>query len=137
MKEKIEFIYFDVGGVVILDFSKTNKKNEMLDALGIVSKSDRKIFNEMFVKFEPLVCVNKKTLEEFTMVMASELKLQLPKGYQMLEEFVNRFELNTSMHPILEKLSSRYKLGLLTNMYPDMLNRIKNRGLLPSKIQWE
>lgn len=34
-KQKIKFIYFDVGGVVILDYSKTNKWNEMLTDLGI------------------------------------------------------------------------------------------------------
>ncbi|MBI3559055.1 HAD family hydrolase [Candidatus Gottesmanbacteria bacterium] len=49
--------------------------------------------------------------------------------------FVNRFEKNESIWPILEKAKKRFRVGLLTNMYPGMLNLIKNHNLLP-QINW-
>ena len=130
MNNDIKFIYFDLGGVVILDFSKTNKWEEMTSALG-VNESDRKRFDEIFSKIEPEICVSKKTLDDFLDIVKSEFKMNLPEDYSMLDDFVNRFEVNLSLHPILNKLSENYQLGLLTNMYPGMLSKISERGILP------
>jgi len=135
MNKDIRFIYFDVGGVVILDFSKTNKWREMTQALG-VNESNRDRFDEIFNEFEPEICASRKTLDEFIEVVKSELELSLPEGYLMLEDFVDRFEANLSLHPILNKLSKQYSLGLLTNMYPDMLDKIKEKGILPP-VKWD
>ena len=135
MNSDIKFIYFDVGGVVILDFSKTNKWQKMTQALG-VNESNRKRFDEIFNKFEPKICVSKKSLDEFVEIMKSELGMSLPADYSMLDDFVDRFEANLSLHPILNKLAENYQLGLLTNMYPNMLDRIKKRGILPP-IEWD
>jgi len=134
MNNDIKFIYFDVGGVVILDFSKTNKWQEMTRALG-VNESNRKRFDEIFNEFEPEICVSKKSLDEFVEVVKSELGMSLPADYSMLDDFVDRFEANLNLHPILNKLAENYQIGLLTNMYPNMLDRIKNRGILPP-IEW-
>jgi len=134
MNDSIKFIYFDVGGVAILDFSKTNKWQEMTQALGI-NEPNRKRFDEIFNEFEPEICVSKKSLDEFLRTVASELELSLPADYSMLDDFVDRFEANQNLHPILNKLSEHYQLGLLTNMYPDMLDRIKKRSILPP-IEW-
>ncbi len=135
MNSDIKFVYFDVGGVAILDFSKTNKWQEMTQALG-VNESNRKRFDEIFNEFEPEICVSKKSLDGFAEVVKSKLGMSLPAGYSMLDDFVNRFEVNSSLHPILNKLSKQYSLGLLTNMYPEMLDRIKERGILPA-IKWD
>ena len=59
MNHDIKFIYFDVGGVAILDFSKTNKWQEMTQALG-VNELNRKKFDEIYNEFEPEICVSKK-----------------------------------------------------------------------------
>jgi len=135
MNKDIKFIYFDVGGVAILDFSKTNQWQEMIQALG-VNESNRKNFDEIFDEFEPEICVSKKTLDEFLEVVKSKLGLSLPADYSMLDDFVNRFKANESLHPILNKLSEHFQLGLLTNMYTNMLEKIKERGILPP-IEWD
>ncbi len=134
MNNDIKFIYFDVGGVAILDFSKTNKWEEMTKALG-VNESNRKKFDEIFNEFEPEICVSKKSLDEFLEVVKSELGMSLPTDYSMLDDFVDRFEANLSLHPILNKIAEHYQLGLLTNMYPYMLDKIKERSILPP-IEW-
>lgn len=135
MNDKIKFIYFDVGGVAVLDFSKTNKWDEMTKDLG-VNEFNRKKFDVIFSEFEPEICVSRKTLEEFIDVVNNKLKLDIPKSYDMLDDFVNRFEPNTTIEPILQNLSKKYRLGLLTNMYPNMLDKIKARNILP-KVEWD
>ena len=77
----------------------------------------------------------KKSLDEFVKVVKSELGMSLPADYSMLDDFVDRFDPNPRLHPILNKLSKQYQLGLLTNMYPGMLDKIKARGILP-QIEW-
>ncbi|MFZ2970923.1 MAG: HAD family hydrolase [Minisyncoccia bacterium] len=135
MNDNIKFIYLDIGGVVVFDFSKTNNWIEMTEALG-VNEFNRKKFDNIFSEFEPKICVNKKTLGEFIDAVNNELKLKIPKDYSMLDDFVNRFESNTSINPILVRLSKNYKLGLLTNMYPGMLDKIRARKILP-EVKWD
>ncbi len=135
MNDNIKFIYLDIGGVVVFDFSKTNNWIEMTEALG-VNEFNRKKFDNIFSEFEPKICVNKKTLGEFIDTVNNELKLNISKDYSMLDDFVNRFESNPSINPILVRLSKNYKLGLLTNMYPGMLDKIRARKILP-EVKWD
>jgi len=135
MTKDIKFIYFDVGGVAILDFSKTNKWQEMLEDLK-VTQSDKKDFDQLFQKIVPDICTGKRNLDEFVSLAKDKLGLSFPDKYSMLDDFVNRFEANVMLHPIINKMSNRFKLGLLTNMYPGMFDRIVDRGILPP-IDWD
>lgn len=90
MKNNIKFIYFDVGGVVIKDFSGTNKWEELKVELGIPKDKSQ--------EFEDI--------------------------YDLYQD-----EINTTRE--IEIAKSKYKIGLLTNMYPNMLPEIKRAGLLP------
>jgi len=54
----------------------------------------------------------------------------------MTADFVNRFENNPSMLELFKKLKSEFKIGLLTAQYPNMLNMVFQKGLLPSDI-WD
>ena len=133
-KRKIKFIYFDVGGVVILDYSKTNKWNEMLEDLG-VSEETKPMFNQLFEEHEQRICFGEDInifLEETT----KKLGVAFPSGYNMTEDFVNRFEVNKPISKLIKKLKKEFKIGLLTNQYPDMLNMILRKGLMP-KVKWD
>lgn len=129
----IKFIYFDVGGVVIRDFSGTNKWEELKAGMGI--KPERtEAFNEIFDKYEPEVCIG-LDVETLVPMLKEKLKLQLHEDYSFLQDFVSRFEKNESIWPIIERLRSKYKIGLLTNMYPNMLDAIYKAGLMPD-VTW-
>jgi len=131
----IRFIYFDVGGVVMLDFSKTNKWNEMWDGIGIKS-GDRPRLEKIFREEESKFCSGGKSSETFVNILKNDFGITVPENYSFLDEFVNRFEPNTELAKILVELKKRFSIGLLTNMYPDMLNRIIKRKLLPD-IDWD
>jgi FMN phosphatase YigB (HAD superfamily) len=134
MNNNIQFIYFDVGGVAIFDFSKTNKWNEMLDDLGIAG-GIRKQFDQLFDEHEEKICMG-EDINIFMEEARSKLGIEFPIDYDMIEDFVDRFESNQSLLELLEKLKGNFGLGLLTAQYARMLDMILQKGLLPSDI-WD
>lgn len=135
MKHKIvSFIYFDIGGVVIKDFSGTNKWQEMKRDLGVSAEKNEK-FDDFYSNFEIEACAG-RNVEDFIPIMEKEFSISIKSGYSILNDFVNRLEHNKSIWPIIEKAREKYQIGLLTNMYPGMLNAIRIRNLLPS-IKWD
>lgn len=132
INNEIKFIYFDVGGVALLDFSKTNKWNEMLFDLG-VSDAIRTQFDELFDAHEKKICVG-EDINIFVNEARTKLGVNFPANYDMTADFVNRFEKNIPMLELLDKLKNDFKLGLLTAMYPNMLDTIFYNKLLPKDI---
>jgi HAD superfamily hydrolase (TIGR01509 family) len=125
----IEFIYFDVGGVLILDFSGTKKWMEMTTAFGITDQN-REEFDALFNNLEKEVCIG-RDVESLVPVFKEKFNIKTLNNYSFLADFVNRFEYNASIHSLIKKVKQKYKIGLLTNMYPGMLNAIKAKSLLP------
>ncbi len=130
---KISFIYFDVGGVAIKDFSDTNKWIMMMDAMG-VSTDKRDEFNHIYKDYDDRICLG-LDIDEVMAVFVEKLNLKLPKDFSMLSYFVDHFEQNLGLWPIVDLIKDKVKVGLLTDMYPRMLNLITAKNLLPP-IVW-
>lgn len=134
MTRNIEFIYFDVGGVAILDFSKTNKWDEMLKDLE-VTDALRPQFDELFASHKKNIAIGADPAI-FVEEARNKLGVNFPPNYDMTADYVNRFEKNPSMLKLIDKLRKDFRLGLLTVQYPNMLNLIFEKKLLPRDI-WE
>lgn len=113
----IKFVYFDLGGVAILDFSGTNKWNDLRNEFGMTEEFWAKHYESRLDR--------------------GQISKESPIPYdKLLEGFVSRFEKNPSIWPVILAIKERCPVGLLTNMYPGMFDSIKNHGLLPS-INWD
>lgn len=134
MHKKVKFIYFDVGGVLILDFSNTTKWQELKSDLGITPETDPE-FETVWQKHKDRICLN-LDVDSLIPEIQAKTKIKLPKSYSLLNDFVNRFQANPSIWPVLKLARNQYKIGLLTNMYPRMLEVIKKANLLP-EIKWD
>ena len=131
----VSFVYFDVGGVVVLDFSSTDKWKQFKKELGILKDKDSE-FESFWDKYEPKVNAG-RDVETLLPFIERKFGSKLPESYSLLiDGFVNRFEANKSIWPVIKKIHKKCKIGLLTNMYPHMLEAIKNNGLLP-KVKWD
>lgn len=130
----VSFIYFDLGGVVIEDFSGTNKWEELKRHLGITPDQDSE-FDDFFDEVEPKVCVG-MGVEKLVCQIEEKFKLKLPENYSLLDDFVNRFRKNTSIWPVITEVKKHVDVGLLTNMYPGMYRAIEESNLLPA-ITWD
>lgn len=129
----IKFVYFDVGGVIIKDFSGTNKWEELRNELGITSATQ--------AKFDKLWSATKDTrdttfdVDKLVPFLRKECNPNLPHGYSLLMGFVNRFEKNELIWPVLSAIQKEVSIGLLTNMYPRMLDNIYKKDIMPL-INW-
>ena len=131
----VSFVYFDVGGVVVLDFSGTDKWDQLKKEIGISKSKDAK-FESFWDRYEPKVNAG-QDVETLLPLIKRKFGSELPEDYSLLiDGFVKRFEANRSIWPVIEKIHKKCKIGLLTNMYPHMLEAIKNRKLL-QKIKWD
>lgn len=131
---QIRHVYFDVGGVTLLDYSGTDKWIEMKRALGVTKDQDI-VFDAVWKKHRDRICIDcdvDTIVKDFEFALATKL----PENYSMLEDFTNRFEQNDSIWPIVRATKEKYSVGLLTNMYPRMLSSIQAKKLLPD-IEWD
>jgi FMN phosphatase YigB (HAD superfamily) len=129
---KISFVYFDVGGVALKDFSDTSKWDTMIsDALGIPDKY-HSAFNELYDKYELDICLGKITVDDLRPLLKEKFHATFDTDFSLLQYFVDHFESNSSLWPIVAKLQAKQiNLGLLTDQYPGMLDLITARHLLP------
>jgi FMN phosphatase YigB (HAD superfamily) len=130
----VSFVYFDVGGVVIDDFSGNDKWQQLKTELGVTSQNNA-AFEKLWDTYSPELNTTRDA-EALLMILKKELGLQLPSDYSLLDGFVKRFEANPLIWPIIKSAKRKVPIGLLTNMYPGMFAAIEQRSILP-KIGWD
>ncbi len=130
----IKFVYFDVGGVAILDFSGTQKWEELKRDIGVTNEN-KEVFTEVWNRYKERVCLD-VDVDSLLPILTKEVGLHFSEGYSLLQDFVDRFEANPFIVPVITKAQSTSKIGLLTNMYPRMFDAIQEHGILPD-IQWD
>lgn len=130
----ISFIYFDVGGVALRDFSGNANWQRLKKELGVTAANNA-AFEQLWARYSPRLCLD-RNVETLLPVLAKELSLTFPKDYSLLAGFVNRFEPNPIIWPVIKKVKQKIRVGLLTNMYPGMLAAINERDLLPD-VAWD
>lgn len=125
----VSFVYFDVGGVVVSDFSGTNKWELMRRDIGITPEEDLE-FNQFWDKYEKEVHVG-RDVDALIPLIKKKFNVDFPAGYSLLTYFVDRFEPNKPIWPVIDEIKQDCRIGLLTNMYPRMLSSMTKRGLIP------
>lgn len=134
MEHKISFVYFDLGGVVILDISTEEKWARFKRDLGIKPDKDQD-FERFWDRHEREICIG-RDVESLVPFLERNFNIRFPSRYSLLADFVDRFKVNNSIWPVVDEIHQSCKIGLLTNMYPGMFTAIKSRGLLP-RVSWD
>lgn len=133
---KIKFVYFDLGGVVIHDFTGTNNWKELKNELGFSGEKEKE-FDELWDRFHSDFVLGKKEVDFLLPLFREKTEVNIPTDYSLLVNgFVNRFEANEEILPVIETINKDSRIGLLTNAYTGMLGAVKKRGILP-KIKWD
>ena len=130
----ITFVYFDVGGVAIKDFSASGKWNELKSALGVTPAKEQQ-FTTIWNRHIDHVCID-YDVDQMVAELNAELELAIPPSTSLIHEFVKRFEKNESLWPVIQHIQTTTRVGLLTDMYPRLLDAIQKAQLLPP-IQWD
>ncbi|MFC1653867.1 HAD family hydrolase [Patescibacteria group bacterium] len=130
---KLKYIYFDVGGVLIIDFDKSNKWQELKDDLK-VSKTENGKFDEVWKNNTQRACLD-YNVDNLIPILEKYLRISFPDNYSLHQDIVDRFEHNESIWDVVNKAKEKYKLGMITNIYPGMLEKIHQKNLL-EPIDW-
>jgi HAD superfamily hydrolase (TIGR01509 family) len=132
---KISFVYFDVGGVAIKDFSDTSKWDKMIDnQLGIPPKH-RNDFNSFYDSIEPEICTGNIHVDSLLPKIIKEFHATVDPSFSLQKYFVEHFSKNISIIEVMQSLVKRdIKIGLLTDQYPGLLDAIFEKGLLDKSI---
>ena len=130
----ISFIYFDVGGVVINDCKGNDKWEKMKRDLGIKPEDDKE-FDEFYDKYEKDVCLG-KDIDTIIPLIEKKFNIVFPVSYSMLADFINRFEKNIYIQPVIDMIKQDCRIGLLTNMYPKMFSMMTKKGIMP-EANWD
>lgn len=132
---KISFVYFDVGGVMIQDFSDSPKWDQMMIDMGL-DKFDRIKVDEIYDRFEDEVAIGKRHIDSLIPIYEQEFGIALERNFSMQQYFVDHFDNNVGIWPLVAELKKTTKVGLLTDMYPGLLDAIITAELLPPVI-WD
>lgn len=133
---KPAFVFFDIGGVVIKDFSCTDKWNDFKEGLGLKANQFEAFENYWDQEIHPRVNLD-LDIDSRVTEFNTKFQLNLPNNFSILNEFIIRFNLNPSLWLIIQQLiTSNNQIGLLTNMYPRMLTAITEANLLPV-VKWD
>lgn len=130
----IKFVYFDIGGVVIKDFSETDKWEKMKRDIGIPLNKDKE-FDKFYDIYERKVDLGLE-VDSLIPLIKKKFGVRFSDNYSILEDFINRFEKNCQLEILIRKIHKNYKVGLLTNMYPGMLLMLNEKDLMPD-ISWD
>lgn len=130
----ISFVYFDIGGVLIQDFSANNNWQEFEKEIG-VSPDNSQAFVEFWDSHEDEVCKGRDTEEVFSEAK-ERFDLKVPVNYSVLDGFAKRFKPNSEIWEAVDEARKKYKVGLLTNMYPGMLDIIFKMKIMP-EVEWD
>lgn len=132
---KISFVYFDVGGVAIQDFSDSPKWDQMMKDMGL-DQYDRSIVDAIYNQYEDEICLGKRHVDTLTPIYIEKFNLVLPADFSMQAYFIDHFDANKGIWSIAESLKQAAKVGLLTDQYPGMLQEVMRRKLLPP-LDWD
>ena len=126
---KISFVYFDVGGVAIKDFSDTDKWDKMFAELGFGNQAE--IAKKIYMEHDDAICLGQMKVEDLIPIYKEKLGINFADTFDFLQSFIDRFAKNDDLQSIVDLAKSKVKVGLLTDIYLGMLERIDNKGLLP------
>lgn len=133
---KVSFVYFDVGGVLIQDFSSSEKWEHMKMDMGLPPVRDKE-YEDYYESIEDDLAFGNVDIDNLMPDIEKRFDFRFPPGFSMLSYFLDHFDKNESIWPIVSMCQEKgAKIGLLTDQYPRLLDGIKERGLFPP-VTWD
>jgi len=122
----IKFIYFDIGGVLNdwSDYFKdaTKKFNIPYDEFKKLWLKDDFADDMTRGKITPFD-LWKEAIEKFNLINADD--------FNFLESWIGDHRPRKQVHELVYKLSKKYRIGLLSNLYKGMMPRLIEIGIVP------
>ncbi len=122
-KSGISFVYFDINGCLVRFF------HGAFTHLAAVSGVSPDRIETTFWHYNDEVCRGEMSLAEFNKILAQKLELNT---VDWLEYYLDAVEPIPIMDELVHWTALHYKVGLLTNIMPGFIDKLRQRGLLPN-----
>lgn len=123
---QIRFVYFDIGGVL---YQFRSGLRGIADVLQIPFEECEVIWQQ----FDNEVCRGTMSPQELWGEMKKATNYK-GEDIDFLEFWVNHFSPIPESHKLVHKLAKNYAVGLLTNIYPGVLELALERGRIPDVV---
>ncbi len=124
MNKKIKFIYFDVGGVIF-------RWREIFDDMAIIYNRNVDEMLRVFAKYDTDACRGLLHSNQLWDKMCRDLGIKEDKNFDFFQFAMDRFIPIKETHLLIEEISKKYPVGLLTNIHPGVFDHALKRKHIP------
>lgn len=121
-KNGIEFVYFDINGCLVRFFQRAFTK------LAFDTHTKPEIVENIFWHYNDAVCRGEMSLDEFNQLLSEKLQVQ---GLDWADYYLDGVEPILEAQQTLVWASEHYKVGLLSNIMPGLIEKMIDKGLIP------
>lgn len=121
----VQFIYFDIGGV-LMDWSEVF--SSAAKKFDLDSEDIGKIFDN---NHDPMT-LGQMSADQLWKKCIQKYQLKNAYNYDFLNSWVSDYKPIKQMHALVSKLSSKYKIGLISNIYKNMLPLLLKKKIIPN-----
>lgn len=122
-KSGVSFIYFDINGCLVRFYQRASAR--VAEDNGLAPE----LVEMAYLHFNDEICRGTMTMEEFNAAVAARLGL---KSLDWAEYYLEASEPLLDMHQTLTWAAEYYRIGLLTNIMPGMLDKLLELGKIPA-----
>ncbi len=121
--KKIKFIYFDIGGVMLnwTDYFKGAAKKH-----GITVEDINSVWEEM----DDDITLGRKGAQDYWQRVIEKFNLKNADDFDFLESWISDYRPRAEIHELARKVSKKYKIGLISNLYNGMYPRLIELGIV-------
>ena len=127
-KLMIKFVYFDVGQVLVSNNSgleKFWKKNGW-------NEETKNLFWKAWMEVSDKLCEGKISEAEATEFIEDNARVDLGDGFSLINFTVETFAPIKETQELLLKIRGKYRFGLLSNAYEEMIQGLIGKNKLPN-----
>jgi FMN phosphatase YigB (HAD superfamily) len=122
-KSGVSFVYIDINGCLVRFF------HGAFTALAYQTGAPSDVIESVFWHYNDAVCRGEMTMSEFNAELEKQFGFS-PIDWMSL--YMDAVEPITEMHELVTWIAKNYRIGLLSNIMPDFINVMIERGLIPN-----
>jgi HAD superfamily hydrolase (TIGR01509 family) len=126
-KSGVSFVYFDINGCLVRFY------HQAFTRLAEVSGAPADVVETAFWHYNDQVCRGEMTMDAFNKAFAADIQLD---ELNWADYYLETIEPIEEMHDVVRWAAAHYRVGLLTNTMPGLVEAMMQRNLLP-KVQYE
>ena len=118
----VRFIYFDMNGVLVRA-AVTKACMKLAEESGVTPD----VIETIFWQYNSDVCRGSMTLDEFNTILAERLDMLVDWN----RYYLMAVEPTPGIGDLITWVAENYKVGMVTNTFPDLIKPMFERGILP------